>query len=77
MTIQGKECSIGSTIVSHGDLPMQISMIKCSIWGYLDLTFLGMGVDGMQVPKDNCIIHGVFGIFDLLGCDVMCVCVIM
>lgn len=49
-------------------------MIKFSAWGYLDLTLLGLEVNGMQVPNDNRIIHGVFGISILPGRDVMCAC---
>lgn len=42
--------------------------------GHLDLTLLGLEVSGMQILKDNHIIHGVFGIFVLLGCNVTCAC---
>ena len=49
-------------------------MIKWFAWGYLDLTLLGLEVNRMEVPKYNHIIHGLFGIFVIQGCDVMGAC---
>ena len=35
---------------------------------------MGLKVKGMQVLRDNFIVHEVFGIFLLPGDDVMCAC---
>lgn len=62
-----------STIVSHGDLPMRISMIKWSVWGVWTLLYW-VEISRMETPKDIYIIHGVLGIFVFLSRDAMCVC---
>lgn len=44
------------TIVVDDDLSNQISMIKWYTWGYSDFILLDMEINGIQVPKTNCII---------------------
>lgn len=70
-TLFNKPIFLVSSIVSHGDLPMQVSTIKWSTWGRLNLVLLGMKINGMQILKNINIIHVVIG--SLFSWNVMCI----